>query len=116
MNYPLLIEYTSKGHYTNINYNANATALYCASFTAAGGATANGYSCNPDFKIWQVGTRTAWTPVQNLTFSGEVMYTFLDQSFTGSQTLAAFGFKPAGVYDFKDSGIVTGNVRVRRTW
>ena len=68
------------------------------------------------FKIWQVGTRTAWTPVQNLTFSGEVMYTFLDQSFTGSQTLAAFGFKPAGVYDFKDSGIVTGNVRVRRTW
>ena len=107
------------GSYTSINYNDNATVAYCASFNQQGTVKANGYSCNPDFKIWQVGTRTAWTPVQNLTFSAEAMYTMLDQSFTGSQTLAAGAggpFKPAGVYDFKDQGIVTGNIRVRRTW
>jgi hypothetical protein len=107
------------GSYTSINYNDNATVAYCASFNQQGTVKANGYSCNPDFKIWQVGTRTAWTPVQNLTFSAEAMYTMLDQSFTGSQTLVAGSggpFKPAGVYDFKDQGIVTGNIRVRRTW
>ncbi|MDH8639142.1 porin, partial [Klebsiella pneumoniae] len=70
--------------------------------TLTGGATANGYSCNPDFNIWQVGTRTAWTPVRNLTFSGELLYTMLDQFNTGSISTTGAnligGFKPAGAY------------------
>ncbi len=109
------------GSYTAIDYNSNASAGICA-VQAAQSVKLNGYTCNPDFKIWQVGTRTAWTPVKNLTFSGEVLYTYLDQSNTGSQGLVAanFGgaaaFKPAGVYDYKDQGIWSGNLRVRRTW
>ncbi|MBI3700276.1 MAG: porin [Afipia sp.] len=105
------------GSYTRVDYNANATAIICGVQAAAVGATAaNGYSCNPDFNIWQIGTRTAWTPVQNLTFSAEVMYTFLDQSNTGSFTSAGAGVKPAAVYDYKDQGMWSGNIRVRRTW
>ena len=111
------------GSYTKVDYNNNASAAICgAQQRAAGGAVnqVNGYSCNPDFAIWQIGTRTAWTPVQNLTFSGEVMYSVLDQSNTGSINVAAAngigGFKPAGVYDYKDQGIWSGNLRVRRTW
>ncbi|WP_180490108.1 porin, partial [Escherichia fergusonii] len=66
-----------------------ASALICGRQLQAigaltGGAAANGYTCNPDFAIWQIGTRTAWTPVQNLTFSGEFMYSFIDQNNTGS--------------------------------
>ena len=105
------------GSYTHVDYNANATAIFCtntAAFYAAGS------SCNPDFNIWQVGSRTAWTPVKNLTFSGEIMYTTLDQSNTGGTTAQAAGaaglFKPAGAYEFKDQGILSGNFRVRRTW
>ena len=30
------------------------------------------FTGNPNFNIAQIGTRTAWTPVKNLTFSGEV--------------------------------------------
>jgi hypothetical protein len=113
------------GSYTHIDYNANASALICGAQLQAigmltGGATANGYSCNPDFNIWQVGSRTAWTPVRNLTFSGEIMYTMLDQSNSGSVTTTGAaligGFKPAGTYDYKDQGILSGNLRVRRTW
>ena len=106
------------GSYTKVDYNANATAMFCAS-QAVNGVKANGYSCNPDFAIWQIGTRTAWTPVQNLTFSAEAMYTVIDQNYTGSTTLpAAVSFKPVGatLYDYHDQGIITGNVRVRRTW
>ncbi len=112
------------GSYTSIDYNATASAGICAVQAKAiarvpGGAQGAGYSCNPDFNIWQVGTRTAWTPVKNLTFSGEVMYTQLDQSNTGS--IAVNGQNvganmPAGSYEYKDQGIWSGNLRVRRTW
>ena len=105
------------GSYTNVDYNGNASTIICnatAAFYAAGS------TCNPDFNIWQVGTRTAWTPVRNLTFSGEVMYTMLDQSNTGGTTVQAAGaagsFKPAGAYEFKDQGMWSGQFRVRRTW
>jgi len=107
------------GSYTAINYGGNASAALCAQKLATAGAVFSaGYGCNPDFNIWQIGTRTAWTPVKNLTFSGEVMYTNLDQNDSGSITVVAnpVGFKPPGTYELKDQGIWSGNLRVRRTW
>ncbi len=107
------------GSYTAIDYKGASSAALCAQKLATAGAVFSaGYSCNPDFNIWQVGTRTAWTPVKNLTFSGEVMYTNLDQRDSGSITVAAnpVGFKPPGAYELKDQGIWSGNLRVRRTW
>ena len=108
------------GGYTHVDYNDTATAAMRTSVGAIsgigfGGGTVANY--NPDFNIWQIGTRTAWTPVQNLTFSGEVLYTYLDQSSTGVVTgVAPGGNKPTGTYEFKDQGIFTGNLRVRRTF
>ncbi|MES2752301.1 MAG: porin [Pseudomonadota bacterium] len=112
------------GSYSRIDYNANASTAICVrqaqAATANVGGFANGYSCNPDFNIWQVGSRTAWTPVRNLTFSGEVLYTFIDQANTGSLvsgTANSIGaFKPAATYDYKDQGVLSGNMRVRRTF
>ncbi|TXJ25055.1 MAG: porin [Afipia sp.] len=107
------------GSYTRIDYNNNASDLYCARYAAQVVVGTPRASCNPDFAIWQVGTRTAWTPVQNLTFSGEVMYTNLDQSMSGVVAAAAGAmgtFKPAGNYNYADQGIWSGNLRVRRTW
>ncbi len=75
---------------------------------------------NPDFNIWQVGSRTSWTPVKNLTFSGEVLYTMLDQTSVGAANATAANnagnFKPAGLYEFRDQGMWSGNLRVRRTF
>ena len=112
------------GSYTQINYGSAGKAALAAQAAAvlpAVGVFAPGSVYNPNFAIWQVGTRTAWTPVKNLTFSGEVMYTNLDQASSGSFTPAAaanpVGFKPGGVaYNFADQGIWSGNLRVRRTW
>ena len=106
--------------YTHIDYNATASNAFCTAFNALS-VKSNGYTCNPDFNIWQAGVRTGWTPVKNLTFTAEVMYNVLDQSYTGSQTLANPGalsgtFKPTAVYDFKDQGIVSGTMGVRRTF
>ncbi len=107
------------GSYTAVNYGGTATAALCTQKLATAGAVFSaGYGCNPDFNIWQIGTRTAWTPVRNLTFSGEVMYSQLDQNDSGSVTVVAnpVGFKPPGTYELKDQGIWSGNLRVRRTW
>ncbi len=107
------------GSYTRIDYNNNASDLYCARYAASVVAGTLRANCNPDFAIWQIGTRTAWTPVKNLTFSGEVMYTNLDQAMNGAVVAPANAmgaFKPAGTYNYADQGIWSGNLRVRRTW
>lgn len=39
---------------------------------------------NPDWEISQIGLVTRWTPVKNLTLSGEVMYSYLTQHNTGA--------------------------------
>jgi len=101
------------GSYSAIDYNGTATAMIC-------GAIGNpaGMVCNPDFRIAQIGTVTRWTPVKNLTFSGEVMYTLLDQSHSGVVTWNAVGAtKPNLVtYELKDQGVWSGNLRVQRTF
>ncbi|MCR6736229.1 MAG: porin [Afipia sp.] len=105
------------GSYINVDYNDAASAILNTGYAPA---LVAGSTYNPDFKIWQIGSRTAWTPVRNLTLSGEVLYTTIDQSSTGGVTATAAGnaglFKPAGNYEFKDQGVLSGNFRVRRTW
>ncbi|ABE37561.1 porin [Rhodopseudomonas pseudopalustris] len=102
------------GSYTSIDYNGNASALICAGL----GAPVAGFNCNPDFRIAQVGTVTRWTPVKNLTFSGEVLYTYLDQSHTGVVNVSAIPAlgKPTANYELKDQGVWTGSLRVQRTF
>jgi hypothetical protein len=111
------------GGYTHVDYGSGATAAIQSSLANSGLAftKSGGWGTyNPDFNIWQVGARTAWTPVRNLTFSGEVLYTYLDQANSGTlsstSSANATGYKPAGVYEYKDQGAWSGNLRVRRTF
>jgi len=102
------------GSYTKVDYNGTASNQICSGAVAA--ALLPGSTCNPDFAIAQVGTVTRWTPVKNLTFSGEVIYTMLDQNNSGFVNLPAISVKPASVYEFKDQNTWTGAVRVQRTF
>ncbi|ABD88439.1 porin [Rhodopseudomonas palustris] len=111
------------GSYTAINYNGTATALICGgtgfgllNITGYTPVAGSGYSCNPDFNIAQVGLVTRWTPVRNLTLSGEVLYTNLDQNFSGVVALPAVGTKPARSYELKDQDTWTGNLRIQRNF
>lgn len=63
------------------------------------------------------GVVTRWTPVKNLTFSAEVLYMKLDQSYTGTMTAGGGpgAPKPGGVaYEMKDQNTVSLNIRVQR--
>ena len=104
-----------------VRYDGTAKASYCAAYNAGnkltvGVNTSADYSCNPDFAVFQIGGITRWTPVKNLTFSAEVMYTRLDQNFTGSATLTPAAPKPTAVYQFKDQDTVSFNVRAQRNF
>ena len=104
------------GSYTSVDWNGNATALICGATRVTANVSYNGV-CNPDFNIAQIGTVTRWTPVKNLTFSGEVLYTYLDQRSTGTISGSASNTKLGGqTYELKDQGTFTGAVRVQRTF
>jgi len=89
--------------YTEINYNAAASALLC------GGVA----TCNADVSWYQIGSRTSWSPVENLTISGDVVYTNINDA---SRLGAAGVFTvPAGTVP-GDAGIWSGMLRVERAF
>jgi hypothetical protein len=108
------------GGYLNFNYGGEATALFCTGLM--GNAVAPGTArnprgvCNPDFNLFQVGTRTIWSPVRNLDIGVEVLYTKWDQKHVGDWSLASAGSRPAGAYAAKDQDTWTGLLRFQRNF
>jgi Porin subfamily len=108
-----------------VRFNGSSTDLttakgqFCLEYIRdTGGIAAKSadFSCNPNFNVYQIGVITRWTPVKNLTFSGEVMYTRLDQNFTGTSVLAPSAPAPTTVYEYKDQNTVSGVFRVQRNF
>jgi hypothetical protein len=106
------------GAYAALSYNGTGKALYCAGMAGAIAGQGVTYGCNPDFNIAQIGVVTRWTPVKNLTFSGEVMWTALDQKMGGvtGAAVTPAATKPTAFYEFKDQNTVTFNVRAQRVF
>jgi hypothetical protein len=105
------------GAWAQVNYNDTAKLLICTNIAAVA-VPGSGFTCNPNFNIGQIGTKTGWTPVKNLTFSGEIVYSNLDQKYTGAVTIPAIGAlaKPGAVYDLKDQSTWSFLARVQRNW
>ena len=82
----------------------------------AGAAGVGTYSCNPDFNVSQLGVNSRWTPVKNLTFTGEVQWFHLDQKMSGSSVFTATAPKPNALYEFKDQDTVLLQVRAQRNF
>ncbi|MET4724812.1 hypothetical protein ABIF63_008918 [Bradyrhizobium japonicum] len=93
------------GAYAQLKYGSGGSALVCAAILGLGAPTAGITTCNPDFDVAQLGLITRWTPVKNLTFSADVVWTHLDQKFDGTITTTAAAplvAKPAATYQLKD--------------
>jgi Porin subfamily len=100
----------------------SAKGAYCAQFAvshpgqALVGNAAGAYTCNPDFNVSQLGANLRWTPVKNLTFTGEVQWFHLDQKMSGSSVFAATAPKPSALYQFKDQDTFLLQVRAQRNF
>jgi porin-like protein len=114
--------------YSSISYGSSGDALLLAAanggrlstgttHSATGAGAASG---NFDLGFTQLGTRTAWTPVKNLTLSAEFIYTRLDQHLNGTFTSAAAG-TPAGyaagsTFQLRDQNLYNGAVQILRSF
>jgi len=104
------------GSYSAVRWSDAGAALICSTGVLRTTTLAGG-TCNPDFNIWQIGSITRWTPVKNLTFSGEVMYTGLDQNMHGLVGPTTVGAtKPNTAYEWKDQGTWTLQLRAQRNF
>jgi hypothetical protein len=114
------------GAFAEVMYNDTSKTLICgvggvggsirAALNPAGSGTAI-TSCDPDYNIGQIGFITRWTPVKNLTFSGDVTFTHLDQQMAGTVSApSASTGKPAAVYELKDQNTVLLLLRAQRNW
>jgi hypothetical protein len=65
------------GGYVSVEYSAAARASLCAAFAGVG-------VCNPDTKFYNIGSRTQWTPVENLNLAVDIMYTHIDGANAGA--------------------------------
>ncbi|WP_316175503.1 MULTISPECIES: porin [unclassified Bradyrhizobium] len=105
------------GSWAAVSYSSTAKDLICfgPGIVALGIARAN---CNPDFNISSLGIITRWTPVKNLTFSGDLVWTNIDQKYSGFATAPAVAgvAKPAGLYELKDQNSISLLLRAQRNF
>jgi hypothetical protein len=99
------------GAYARVDYGSNGAGIFCASFLAANAGVT---SCNPNYSISQIGTVTRWTPVKNLTFSAEYVYSHLQQSNVGVVTTS--GSYGTGSYVLGNQDTHQVLFRAQRNW
>jgi len=114
------------GNYSHISYGEGGNALLAASFaagrtTATGGTTTigtlAGSTGNFDLGLAQIGTRTAWTPVRNLTLSAQFTYSRLEQNLGGTWSGNVNGrAQPAGGYAVTNQNHYNGSVQILRSF
>ena len=80
----------------------------------------SGYTCDPGFTISQVGLTTRWTPLKNLTFSNDILYTYLKTNMTGiAMGTPSVAFPVPGgtaTYQYGNVGTLSVNFRVQRNF
>ena len=104
------------GAYANVSYGStssvgSAASIFCASFVASNAGVT---SCNPNYSVSQIGTVTRWTPVKNLTFSAEYVYSHLAQNNTG--VITANGPYGSGSYVLGNQDTHQVLFRAQRNW
>ncbi len=114
------------GGYAELDFGSatsadSARTLFCTGLaTNPPGAGQVGSSplttCDPSFAVWQVGSRTIWSPVRNLDIGVEVLYTRLDQNMVGAWNLGSSGGRPAGLYTARDQETWSGVLRFQRNF
>jgi hypothetical protein len=111
------------GNYSHISYGGDGNAILAAAFApvkpagvvGSNNGTLTGSTGNFDLGLAQIGTRTAWTPVRNLTLSAQFTYSRLEQNLGGTFTGAVTG-RPTGAYAVTNQNAYNGAVQILRSF
>ncbi|WP_024521090.1 porin [Bradyrhizobium sp. Tv2a-2] len=99
-----------------LKYDGTAAAEFCAAFGVTHPGLGATYSCNPNFGAAMIGTVTRWTPVKNLTLSGEIQLFHLHQNFSGFSTFSPGAPQPVQNWTFHDQNALSLDIRVQRNF
>jgi hypothetical protein len=99
-----------------VRYDATAQANYCAAIATAIPGQGATYTCNPNYSISMLGGVTRWTPVKNLTFSGEAIWAHLNTSFSGTSTFSPGAPIPVAALTFHSQDTVSFMARAQRNF
>jgi len=105
--------------YQAISYNANANTALCAGEAASFGLTAATFAptCNNNFKIWNIGTRTQWNVDSQTAIGVDIVYQKLQTASSGTTGFfAANGSQGAGTRTIGDAGSWMGQFRIHRNF
>ena len=102
-----------------VDYGAGARNVFCGNLLAGANLfnPVTGFGvrvCNPNYSIAQLGTVTRWTPVKGLTFSGEFIYSHLDQNNVGTTNQS--GSYGTGQYQLADQNTYQVLLRAQRNF
>jgi hypothetical protein len=100
------------GVYARHENTGTGNAILMNRYNAAFGG---GITGDANFSIYQVGSRTAWTPVKNLTFSAEVQYAWMESGMSGTVTPTGFTNRTNNVV-LGSQGTLVGSVQALRSF
>jgi Porin subfamily len=113
-----------------VEYNSTATGILNSALVAGSvcarpfaGIVGNlsavradaGNSCNPNYSLYELGTRTQFNPVPQLDIGFEVLYTHHNTAYKGSALYTANASRPA-VTLMDDQNVWSGIVRWQRNF
>jgi hypothetical protein len=98
-----------------VQYNDTAKTLICNNLV---GLTITNTSCNPNFSLSEVGSRTMWNPVPDLDVGFDVVWYHFNTAFGGgtANLAAAQGAKPPGAYAISDRDALGAVFRIQRNF
>ena len=104
--------------YTSVEYGTTAKSLIAANNCAAAGGALTNYrgSCDPDWSLWRLASRTMWNPVANLDVGIEVAYSKINTGFAGTATVANSNGLGRGTYAIEDQDVWSATFRVQRSF
>jgi porin-like protein len=114
------------GNYSAISYGAGSALLMANLGSAtpltghiAGAGGVGAATGNMNFSMAEIGTKTSWTPVKDLTFSAEFIYSRLMTNLNGTFVTNAAGVPGAAagtVYTLGSQNVYNGAVQVLRSF
>ena len=106
------------GGYSRTTYSAVANANLCALQNgAATGIPITTGTCNNNFALWNIGTRTQWNIDSQTAMGIDILYSRLQTASAGATTtLAATGSQSAGIRSISDQGSWMGQFRIHRNF
>ncbi|HEY4142969.1 MAG TPA: porin, partial [Pseudolabrys sp.] len=101
------------GAYAKTEYNSTANTLMCASQTIVTGFT----SCNMNFAVWNIGSRTQWNIDSQTAMGVDIVYQRINSAqFGGPTSVVASTTQPAAVRSISDQGTWMGQFRIHRNF